>query len=1032
MLVGRDSELSEVKAALSRIATGGALYLFTGEPGIGKTRLAAEATNLARECSVRVSWGRCWEAGGAPPFWPWREALEGCGVPFPDAAAIATGDLAEARFALFREIAGALGREAEREPLMIVLDDLHAADLPTLALLEFVGSQLRALPIVVIGTYRDLEARLRPDAGEAVSRLGRTGRVFQLSALSEAHVGAILGDAVNGADERLAARVYEITRGNPLFVDEMVRDVRARGIGHGVSIPLGVREIIRQRLARVSDEVRRVLEPAAVLGVELSVSVLNRIVGDVEAVLDDLTRSGLVTAQNGRLRFSHSLYREGLYHELPRIRRQTLHREAARALSDSGASLEEIAHHLLESGPAAAADAIDYAVRAAAHAVDVFAFEEATVLLERASAAVSKGPLDSPFRCRVLIAQGEVRLRSGDATGRELCAQAAAIARELCDAALLAGAGLAYGSVLVMGGVDPFLVSVLEEAQALLPDADTALRARVMARLAAARQPSAPEVRQRDIDLAQDAIAMARRVADRRELLAVLHSASAVLYGAADPTVRLPITREQERLAEELGDSTRLLHARVRLAIDYLELGDFVSYGELATSYEVLARRIGPAAEPWRVPLMRSMLALCEDRFDESVRWLEESRRIDAERPRPRRAQAFHRICFLRAAERHTELRASIPELRNLWLTMPYGAVLAEPRVASVLARVGADDEVRELLARLPEHVFREEINAPSLAEALFTTRDAARAEQIFALLERHQTRWNMYWFDCEITEAPTTRVLAYLAGIAGDWDRCDRLHERALLAVEGVGRRSMAARMRFELGDLFIRAGRDPDRARALLTDARGLATDVGLPELVALIDRRHPTIAFSASNGQTRSPSTSPVRTFSMIAEGEYFAISTPQGTLRFKATRGIQYLARLVEQPNVAIHVLELAGSGDHPDRGEAGELLDSKAFRAYRARLEALRNTVDEAEARGDVGGAERARDEMDTIAQELARASGRGGRTRRAESAVDRARSAVQRRLKDAIQRIAEQDADLGGWLLHAVHTGNYCTFRLRG
>ncbi len=1029
MLVGRDWELAELGAALSRITTGGELYLFAGEPGIGKTRLAAEATSLARGCGVRASWGRCWEAGGAPPFWPWREALDGCGVPFPDAAAIATGNLAEARFALFREIAGALGREAAREPLMIVLEDLHAADHPTLVLLEFVASQLRALPVIVIGTYRDLEARLRPDAGDVLSRLGRSGRVFQLSALSQAHVGTILSDAIEGADERLTAKVYEITHGNPLFVDEMVRDVRARGIGHGVSIPLGVREIIRQRLARVSDEVRRVLEPAAVLGVEVGLDALGRMLGDVESVLDEVTRSGLLTVHGGRLRFSHSLYREGLYHELPRVRRQALHREAARALTEAGASLEEIAHHWLESGPAAAVEAIDHAVRAAAHAVDVFAFEEATALLERASAAVPKGPLESPLRCQVLIAQGEARLRSGDATGRELCAKAAGIARELGDAALLGGAGLAYGSVLVMGSVDPFLVGVLEETLSRMPDADTALRARVMARLATARQPSAPELRRRDFDLAREAIAMARRVGDRRELVAVLHSASGVLYGAVDPTLRLPISREQERIAEELGDTPRLLHARVRLAIDYLELGDFASYAELATSYEALARRVGPAAEPWRVPLMRSMLALRDDRFDESTRLLEESRRVDSHAPRARRAQAFHRICFLRAAERHAELRASIPELRNLWLTMPYGVRLADARVASVLARIGADDEVCELLARMPDEVFREDINAPALAEALWATDDRVRAEQLYALLSPYETRWNMYWFDCEITEAPATRLLAYVAGLAGDWDRCDRLYERALLAVEGAGRRSVAARMRFELGDLFVRAGRDSDRARSLLTDARERATSVGLPELVALIDRRHPTIAPSATSVRPRTSSTSPPRAFSMVAEGEYFAISTAHRTLRFKATRGIQYLARLVEQPDVAIHVLELAGSGDQVDRGDAGELLDANAFRAYRARLDALRSAVEEAEARGDVDQAERARDEMETIASELARASGPGGRSRRAESAVDRARSAVQRRLKDAIQRVADQDADLGAWLQRTVQTGNYCTFR---
>src|SRR5262249_17367530 len=163
-------------------------------------------------------------------------------------------------------------------------------------------------------------------------------------------------------------------------------------------------------------------------GVEVSVTVLGRLIGDLETVIDDALRSGLLTARQDRLRFSHSLYREGLYHELSRSRRQALHREAARALLDAGASHEEIAHHLFEGGPEVAADAIDHAVRAAAHAVDVFAFEEATALLQRATSAIPHGPLENRLRCRVLMAQGEARIRSGDATGRELCAQAAKIA----------------------------------------------------------------------------------------------------------------------------------------------------------------------------------------------------------------------------------------------------------------------------------------------------------------------------------------------------------------------------------------------------------------------------------------------------------------------------------------------------------------------------------------------------------------------------------------------------------------------------
>jgi hypothetical protein len=163
-------------------------------------------------------------------------------------------------------------------------------------------------------------------------------------------------------------------------------------------------------------------------------------------------------------------------------------------------------------------------------------------------------------------------------------------------------------------------------------------------------------------------------------------------------------------------------------------------------------------------------------------------------------------------------------------------------------------------------------------------------------------------------------------------------------------------------------------------------------------------------------------------LTLEGEYYAVRTTKAVLRFKSSRGMQYLARLVERPGADVHVLELVGSSD-VDRGDAGELLDGPAFRAYRARLDVLRGTLEAAEALGDADRAERARSEMDTIAGELARATGRGGRARRAESAVDRARSAVQRRIKDALDRIAEQDAALGKRLRRCVRTGNFCSYR---
>ena len=1027
VLVGRDRELAELTAALARVpSASGALFLLAGEPGIGKSRLATEAAKAALDAGVTPAWGRCWEAGGAPVFWPWLEAHGSLGIRFPDAAEIPAGDPEQARFALFREVASVLTRAAAEKPLLIILEDLHAADRSTLLLLEFVAGQLRTLPVMVIGTYRDLEARLRADVADLIARLGRTGRVLQLARLAATHVGELVRDGIEDADERLVTTVFDTTQGNPLFVDEILRDIRAHGQRSG--LPLGVREVIRQRLSLLSPGALAALEVCAVLGVELGRADVVRVLPEAPPALDEATNSGILVANRARLRFSHALYREALYFDLAAARRQSIHRDAARALALAGAPAAELAHHLLEAGGAAVVEAVDEAIHAAAQAVETFAFEDALAILERARAVIPPGLAESALRCRVLIALGETKLRSGDATGRAACVDAAHAARTLRDAVLLAQAGLAYGSVFLMGGVDPVLVSMLEQALESLPDNDSPLRARVMARLAAARQPSVPAERERDIELGLAAIAMARRVADRRDLLSVLHAASGVLYGKADPPVRLPISREQEALAEELGDTSLQLHALVRLAYDHLELADFAAYAQVATKYEELSARVGPMSAPWRVPLMRSMMAIAQDDFVESERWQEQARLIGAEQPRARRAQAFHRLGYLRAAERHGELRAAIPELRGLWLAMPYGAVLAEARVAQVLARIGADEELAAVLAGMSDAALDEEINSASLADAAWATADASLARRIEPLLLHLGDRWNAYWFDCEIADAPAARAAAYLAAILGRWDESDRLFARALASVEAVGRRSLAARMRFELGDLLLRLQRDPDRARELIAVAHRDAAAIGLSELAGLIERRHSGLE-AERVAPARPRHREPRPAFAMKLEGEYYALPGARGTLRFKTSRGMQYLALLIDRPNTEVHVLELVGSIDHPDRGDAGELVDPAALRAYRSRLDTLREELETAQALGNVERAERAREEMESIAAELTRSTQKGGRSRRGASVVDRARSAVRRRLKDALDRITEQDPELGAWLSRAISTGNYCVYR---
>ncbi len=1018
MLVGRDRELAALDVGLaSAVAGRGGVVLISGEPGIGKTRLANELAGHATERGIRVAWGRCWEAGGAPAFWPWEEALGALAIQFPDGGNIATSDPAQARFALFRDVATSLVKAAATAPLVVVLEDLHAADQSSVLLLEFLATQLRSAPIAVIGTYRDLEASLRLEIGDVLARIGRAGSVLALARLREQEVAAVVRESLGDADPVLVARVFETTNGNPLFVSEIVQQLRVGGAA--TTIPLGVREIIRQRLGLVAPAARRVLDAAAVLGGELGANEIARMAPDAATEIDAAIASGLANRHGDRIRFAHALYREALYHDLAPAMRQQLHREAARVLTATGAPTAEIAHHLIESGPDAAVDAIDHSIAAAREALDKFAFEDATALLERAKRAVPDGPLHKPLRARLAIALGEVLLRGGDPKGRELCVEGATIARELGDATLLALAGLAYGSVFTIGGVDPVMVGMLEGALDRLP-AETGLCARTMARLAAARQPSAPAFRQRDVDLALEAVELGRRVANRRELLEILNSACGALYGAADPSIRMPIARQMIELAESLGDAPRMIAAHIRLAFDHLELADMAAYEQIANALAKLADRFGAAAGPWRVPLMRSMIAIARDDFAESERWQAEAAAIDPDNPRARRARAYHRICFLRAAERHHELRAALAELRGLWMAMPYGAVLADSRVADMLMRIGADDEVRAIFETLPTEALEEEINLQGISEVAWCTLDRTLAEHALPKLQRYTNRWHAYWLDVEIVDFPNERLLAHLEAVVGDWTASERHYLEAVRRVEQLGCRSALARLEFEYGDLLVRCNRDLERARARIAKARALAGELGLVELVALIDRRH------APSSQPIAKPTS--RTFSIAREGEYYAITSERGTLRFKGTRGFQYLAQLVERPNTDIHVLELVGSQE-ADRGDAGEVVDGKAMAAYRKRAEALRDVLEDAEERGDADRAERARAELEALAAEISRGSSLGGKLRRSESAVDRARSAVQRRIKDALDRIAEQDPELGTWLRRVVHTGNNCSFQ---
>jgi predicted ATPase len=180
-LYGREDALERSRGALERAAGGsGGLLLFTGEPGIGKSKLAEHVAAEAQGRGWAVAWGRCWEAGGAPAYWPWLQAFRSLGLPeapFTDAAPGLAAGAAELRFAAFDGTVRRLHELARQQPLLLVLDDLHAADAPSLLLLLQLARDLRRAPLLVVGAYRDAELRLNPELAALLGKLTREALV---------------------------------------------------------------------------------------------------------------------------------------------------------------------------------------------------------------------------------------------------------------------------------------------------------------------------------------------------------------------------------------------------------------------------------------------------------------------------------------------------------------------------------------------------------------------------------------------------------------------------------------------------------------------------------------------------------------------------------------------------------------------------------------------------------------------------------------------------------------------------------------
>ena len=634
-LLGRDDELSALEACLERaIAGNGNLCLLVGEPGIGKTRLAEELTARARARGVAAVWGRCWDGGGAPAYWPWTQilgqllagadldplgadrALLGHVLPELAVGGEAAAFAAEARFELYRAVAGAIRHQAAAAPRVLVLDDLHTADVSSLLLLQFVARELRPMRCLVIGTYRDVEARLTPEVGAALARIAREGRTENLGRLDRGAVKTWLEASAGAVSPRLEQLVFQATQGNPLFVDEIVRLLVSQGLVAGdapasLPIPYGLREAIRQHLALLPAGAREILEVAAVLGGEIEAGLLTaatgRTAGEVEAVLAAAASSAvLIELGGGRHRFGHHLIAEVLVRDLPATRRREIHLAAAAALeplsgSDRvGARGAQIAHHLFEAG--AVDRAVEHADSAAAAFAAAGAWDDAAALLGRAVAALAPVPGGARRRADLLLAQAGATMQAGQVSaGKALCMEAAALARRLDDPVLLGRAALVHGTEVQAAHLDQDLIRLLEDSLAALGEREPSLAIRLLARLAAARTPSLDPAR--EVAAGRDAIARARTLGDPATLAAVIGSAMAAFIDYVDPAERAELNRELAALLRALGEPVPP-RTHLRLFVDLVELYQLPAAEQVLRDCE---RELGQR----RADHIRSRLALC-------------------------------------------------------------------------------------------------------------------------------------------------------------------------------------------------------------------------------------------------------------------------------------------------------------------------------------------------------------------------------------------------------------------------------------
>lgn len=1023
----------------------GASLLIAGEPGIGKTALAVAARDVAADRGAIAASGSCWEAGGAPPFWPWvqvvrslvrghdslaQPALERAG---PGIAPIAGSEVglvpdsgADAEFRVFDALVSFLDELARSRPLVVILDDLQWADTASVRATEFAARHLSLAPVLLVSTRR---------VGSGPEELGPLATVSTNLTLTGLDLASTAELAVRSGAGLLtgaaAENIHTWTGGNPFFVVEAGRagadphDLRATS--------LGVRQVLDDQVAGLAPQTTAVLAAAAVVGREFFPAVVSSVTGSkptaVQAALDNAAAAGIIRIDSdGVGSFVHDLVRDAMRSTLGADTERAIHAALVDELARSAplASARTVAEHAVAALPDFDRNrCIELLVTAADEAHTAHAPAEQAELLRRAL------DLTDP------AAGAELAVELGDALTRAgRLDEARALYSSMVDDARGAAPGMLADAALGLHRIGAPIESGSGEVADLLAEAAHELGGHRaddprVARLLAARSRTLTHTvggdREDAETLSAEAVGLARVAGDDRTLgfcLLARHDAIWTLDTAED---RLAIADEMVEIAERTGDVELGLLAGHLRVIALLELGRPIAQSEHRTGV-ALAHAMRLPRATYQSLTRDATFATCAGDFPRALGLIDDAVELGTQLDEPDRASVAldqrWMVAFLRGRPEDV-----VEDLARAQLGGDPHIVVLEALLAiqqgdadAVAARVDRIEQLRQMWPRWAASSWL--VFSANLARASRDQEEIAEARQAIAPVV---DTWAVLGGVVN-NMGPLRYWAACLAAAAEDWDAA---------IVDFRTSEAEARRLGAGVWETFARIGRveallrrngpgDHHEAQKLAGDLEGEAL---VDELGGVRDRLTEATTAVATTERPADRTTAVFR-----SDGDVWHLEFAGTAIVVPAAKGLRDIHTLLSNPGQEISAIDLlnAGTADLAAANRrlgADPVLDEQARAEFRARLDQLDEQIDRAAARHADDLAQRLDAERAALLDELRAATGLGGRRRALGDESERARKTVTARIRDTLRRLDDRHPVLTDHLRSSITTGTHCCYR---